>query len=83
MESKILYIKKSKICKISIMTYAETENLKDKKTENVIEAKRTYLKIRIFLYAILILNLIEYAILEIPKSRDTNRFSNIQKKIFY
>jgi len=65
------------------MTYAETENLKDKKTENVIEAKRTYLKIRIFLYAILILNLIEYAILEIPKSRDTNRFSNIQKKIFY
>ena len=64
------------------MTYAETENLKDKKTENVIEAKRTYLKIRIFLYAILILNLIEYAILEIPKSRELIDLAISKKKFF-
>ena len=49
------------------MTDVETEKLKDKKYEYGKEENRTFFKIRIFVYAILLLNLIEYAILEIPK----------------
>ena len=49
------------------MADVETEKLKDKKYEYGIEENRTFFKIRIFVYAILFLNLIEYAILEIPK----------------
>lgn len=49
------------------MIEAETEKLKEKQTENGIEGIRAFLRIRIFIFIILSLNLIEYAVLEIPK----------------
>ena len=51
------------------MPGAEIEQLKEKKNENGFTTKRTILKIRCFVYVLLLFNLIEYGILEIPKIR--------------
>lgn len=51
------------------MSAAEIEQLKEKKNENGFTTKRTILKIRCFVYVLLLFNLIEYGILEIPKIR--------------
>ena len=51
------------------MSAAEIEQLKEKKNENGFTTKRTILKIRCFVYVLLLFNLIEYGIIEIPKIR--------------
>ena len=51
------------------MPGAEIEQLKEKKNENGFTTKRTILKIRCFVYILLLFNLIEYGIIEIPKIR--------------